>query len=68
MAARKRKTENESEFDFVIKPIPHTVRAALSQRKDDDTPDGIMLNALHDVYGVDVEDGLLYRKFVTELM
>jgi len=27
-----------------------------------------MLNALHDVYGVDTEDGLLYRKFVTELM
>ena len=27
-----------------------------------------MLNALHDAYGVDTEDTLLYRKFVTELM
>lgn len=70
MAARKRKrkTENKSEFDFVIKPIPRTVRAALSQKKDDDTPDGIMLNALHDTYGIDTEDRLLYRKFITELM
>ena len=68
MASRKRKTENESEFDLVIKPIPRTVRAALSQKKDDDTPDGIMLNALHDADGIDTEDRLLYRKFVTELM
>lgn len=30
MAARKRKTENEPEFDFVIKPIPRAVRAMLS--------------------------------------
>ena len=68
MASRKRKTGNESGFDLVIKPIPRTVRAALSQKKDDDTPDGIMLNALHDAYGIDTEDGLLYRKFITELM
>lgn len=68
MASRKRKTENESEFDLIIKPIPRTVRAALSQKKDDDTPDGIMLNALHDAYGIDTEDRPLYRKFVTELM
>ena len=68
MASRKRKTENESEFDLVIKPIPRTVRAALSQKKDDDTPDGIMLNALHDAYGIDTGDRPLYRKFVTELM
>lgn len=68
MAARKRKTENEQESDLIIKPIPRTVRAMLSQRKDDDTPDGIMLNALHDAYGVDTEDRPLYRKFVTELM
>ena len=68
MASRKRKTENESEFDLIIKPIPRTVRAALSQKKDDDTPDGIMLNALHDTYGIDTEDRPLYRKFITELM
>ena len=68
MASRKRKTGNESEFDLVIKPIPRTVRAALSQKKDDDTPDGIKLNALHDAYGIDTEDRPLYRKFVTELM
>jgi len=30
MAARKRKTENESGFDFIIKPIPYAVRAMLS--------------------------------------
>ena len=68
MASRKRKTENESEFDLVIKPIPRTIRAALSQKKDYDTPGGIMLNALHDAYGIDTEDRPLYRKFVTELM
>ena len=68
MASRKRKTENESEFDLVIKPIPRTIRAALSQKKDDDTPDGIMLKALHDAYGIDTEDRSLYRKFITELM
>ena len=68
MAARKRKTENEQEPDLVIKPIPRAIRAALSQKKDDDTPDGIMLNALHDAYGVDTEDRSLYRKFITELM
>lgn len=68
MAARKRKTENEQSSDLVIKPIPRAVRAALSQKKDDDTPDGIMINALHDAYGVDTEDMSLYRKFVTELM
>ena len=68
MAARKRKTENRQEPDLVIKPIPHAVRAALSQKKDDGTPDGIMLNALHDVYGIDTEDTFLYRKFITELM
>lgn len=65
MAARKRKTENEQEPDLIIKPIPRAVRAALSQKKDDDTPDGIMLNALHDAYGVDTEDRPLYRKFIT---
>lgn len=27
-----------------------------------------MLNALHDTYGIDTEDRLLYRKFITELM
>ena len=68
MASRKRKTGNESGFDLVIKPIPRTIRAALSQKKDDDTPDGIMLNALHDAYGIDTEDRSLYRKFITELM
>ena len=68
MASRKRKTGNESGFDLVIKPIPRTVRAALSQNKDDNTPDGIMLNALHGAYGIVTEDRPLYRKFITELM
>ena len=68
MASRKRKTENESEFDLVIKPIPRTIRAALSQKKDDDTPYCIILNSLHDAYGIDTEVIPLYRKFVTELM
>lgn len=68
MAVRKRKTENEQEPDLVIKPIPRDVRAVLSQKKDDDTPDGIMLNALHDAYGIDTEDRARYRKFIAELM
>ena len=68
MAARKRKTENRPEPDFVIKPIPHAVRAAIPQKKDDSTPDGIMLNALHDAYGIDANDSFSYRKFISELM
>ena len=27
-----------------------------------------MLNALHDVYGVNIDDGAAYRKFITALM
>ena len=63
MAARKRKTDNEQEPDLVIKPIPRAVRAALSQKKDDDTPDGIMLNALHDYVGkIDVDASAITPK------
>jgi len=67
-ARRKKKTEGEPSPDFVVRPIPRAVRAMLSQKKDDSTPDGVMLNALHDTYGIDSNDRVLYRKFVSELM
>lgn len=67
-ARRKKKTESGPAPDFVVRPIPRAVRAMLSQKKDDSTPDGAMLNALHDAYGIDSNDRVLYRKFVSELM
>lgn len=66
MAARKKAKSDEP--DLIIKPIPRAVRPAFSGRKTENTPDGAMLNALHDAYDVDVGDSSSYRKFVTALM